>query len=211
MYDLLLKGGRIYDGSGLPSYLGDVAVEDGKIVETGRISGSAKRVVNADGLAVSPGFIDFHTHPVMVKELLEGDAGLADPGSHLVIQRRVFEKLLFRLAGTPIEDNVPGLQRASIGGIGGVELDLAVLDGEPHRALGLALDDEPVVAGEAEFRRLEQETLKATGELEDAVVATVAKATGSVYIITRNVDDFAGSPVPAITPADFLSELTTAV
>src|SRR4030095_6278947 len=61
-YDVLIKGGRIYDGSGLPSYLGDVAVQDGRIVETGRINASAKRVVNADGLAVSPGFIDFHTH-----------------------------------------------------------------------------------------------------------------------------------------------------
>jgi N-acyl-D-aspartate/D-glutamate deacylase len=61
-YDILIKGGRIYDGSGLPSYLGDVAVEGGRIVETGRINGSAKRVINADGLAVSPGFIDFHTH-----------------------------------------------------------------------------------------------------------------------------------------------------
>jgi N-acyl-D-aspartate/D-glutamate deacylase len=61
-YDILIKGGRIYDGSGLPSYLGDVAVQDGKIVETGRINGSAKRVIDADGLAVAPGFIDFHTH-----------------------------------------------------------------------------------------------------------------------------------------------------
>jgi N-acyl-D-aspartate/D-glutamate deacylase len=61
-YDILIKGGRIYDGSGLPSFLGDVAVKDGRIAETGRISGNAKRVVNADGLAVSPGFIDFHTH-----------------------------------------------------------------------------------------------------------------------------------------------------
>jgi len=61
-YDVLIKGGRIYDGSGLPSFLGDVAVKDGRIVETGRINGSADRVVNADGLAVSPGFIDFHTH-----------------------------------------------------------------------------------------------------------------------------------------------------
>jgi N-acyl-D-amino-acid deacylase len=61
-YDILIKGGRIYDGSGLPSYLGDVAVQDGRVVDTGRINGSAKRVVNADGLAVAPGFIDFHTH-----------------------------------------------------------------------------------------------------------------------------------------------------
>jgi N-acyl-D-aspartate/D-glutamate deacylase len=61
-YDILIKGGRIYDGSGLPSYLGDVAVQGGRIVETGRINASAKRVINAEGLAVSPGFIDFHTH-----------------------------------------------------------------------------------------------------------------------------------------------------
>ena len=37
MYDLLLKGGRVYDGSGMPSYNGDVAITDGKIVEIGRI------------------------------------------------------------------------------------------------------------------------------------------------------------------------------
>jgi N-acyl-D-amino-acid deacylase len=61
-YDVLIKGGRVYDGSGLPSYLGDVAVQDGRIVDTGRISAGAKRVINADGLAVAPGFIDFHTH-----------------------------------------------------------------------------------------------------------------------------------------------------
>ena len=61
-YDVLIKGGRIYDGSGMPSYLGDVAVKDGRIVETGRINAEAKRVIRADGLAVSPGFIDFHTH-----------------------------------------------------------------------------------------------------------------------------------------------------
>ena len=48
-------------------------------------------------------------------------------------------------------------------------------------------------------------------DFEDAVVATVARATASAFIITRNVDDFAGSPVPAITPADFLSQLTAAV
>src|SRR4026208_1076648 len=62
MYDLILKGGRIYDGSAMPSYNGDVAVKDGKIVEMGRLSGAAARLLNVDGLAVSPGFIDPHTH-----------------------------------------------------------------------------------------------------------------------------------------------------
>ena len=62
MYDLILKGGRIYDGSAMPSYNGDVAVKDGKIVEMGRLSGAAARTLKVDGLAVSPGFIDPHTH-----------------------------------------------------------------------------------------------------------------------------------------------------
>jgi predicted nucleic acid-binding protein len=47
-------------------------------------------------------------------------------------------------------------------------------------------------------------------DFEDAVVATVATATASDFIITRNVGDFAASPVSAITPADFLSQLTAA-
>ena len=62
MYDLLLRGGRIYDGSGMPSYNGDIGIADGKITDMGRLNGSAKRTLNVDGLAVSPGFIDPHTH-----------------------------------------------------------------------------------------------------------------------------------------------------
>ncbi|MBM4260532.1 MAG: amidohydrolase family protein [Deltaproteobacteria bacterium] len=62
MYDLLLKGGRVYDGSGLPSFNADVGIADGKIVDIGRLNGAAKRTLNVDGLAVAPGFIDPHTH-----------------------------------------------------------------------------------------------------------------------------------------------------
>jgi len=62
MHDLVLKGGRIYDGSGLPGFNADVAISDGHIQAVGRIDGPARRTLQVDGLAVSPGFIDFHTH-----------------------------------------------------------------------------------------------------------------------------------------------------
>jgi hypothetical protein len=50
----------------------------------------------------------------------------------------------------------------------------------------------------------------ATDDFEDAAVVAVAEASGSTFVVTRNVADFAHSPVPAITPADFLIRLALA-
>jgi N-acyl-D-aspartate/D-glutamate deacylase len=61
-YDLVIRGGRVVDGSGLPSYVADVGVKDGKVVEVGKLKDGAAKSIDADGLAVSPGFIDHHTH-----------------------------------------------------------------------------------------------------------------------------------------------------
>src|SRR5256885_9714536 len=61
-YDLLIKNGRIIDGSGRPAFHGDVAVARGKIVELGRLDGPARRVIEADGRVVAPGFVDNHCH-----------------------------------------------------------------------------------------------------------------------------------------------------
>ncbi len=61
-YDLVIKDGKIIDGSGLPGFHGDVAVSSGRIVEIGKVNGEARQVLNADGLVVAPGIIDNHTH-----------------------------------------------------------------------------------------------------------------------------------------------------
>ncbi|HTW72763.1 MAG TPA: amidohydrolase family protein [Acetobacteraceae bacterium] len=61
-YDLLIRNGRIVDGSGMSAFRGDVAVKDGKIAEIGKLSGAATRTVDAQGAVVAPGFIDNHCH-----------------------------------------------------------------------------------------------------------------------------------------------------
>jgi len=63
MYDLLIRGGTIVDGTGVGRYIGDVAVKDGVIVAVGPdVSGAATLVIDAHGRLVTPGFVDCHTH-----------------------------------------------------------------------------------------------------------------------------------------------------
>ena len=62
MYDLLIQNGLVFDGSGAEGFVADVAVQAGKIVAVGTNLGEAKRVIDATGLAVTPGFIDSHSH-----------------------------------------------------------------------------------------------------------------------------------------------------
>ena len=63
MYDLIIQNGKIIDGSGNPWFRADLAVQDGKIVKIARkIEGEAKRIIDAKGLTVAPGFCDLHTH-----------------------------------------------------------------------------------------------------------------------------------------------------
>ena len=61
-YDLIIRNGSIIDGTGAPARTGDVAVAGDRIEGVGTVSGTAKREIDARGLAVAPGFIDVHSH-----------------------------------------------------------------------------------------------------------------------------------------------------
>jgi N-acyl-D-amino-acid deacylase len=62
-HDLLIRGGLVVDGTGLPGKIADVAISDGRITAIGRLAGEAAgEVLFADGLVVAPGIVDIHTH-----------------------------------------------------------------------------------------------------------------------------------------------------
>ena len=97
-YDILIKNGRIIDGTGNSWYFGDVAVQDGKIAAIGKLDkATAARIIDAKGLVVAPGFIDVHAH-------IEGD------------------EMVTPTAGNFIHD---GVTTVVTGNCGGSSLDIA--------------------------------------------------------------------------------------
>jgi N-acyl-D-amino-acid deacylase len=62
MNDIVIRGATIVDGSGQPSFTGDIGISAGKISEVGKVSTSGKREINANGAVVTPGWVDVHTH-----------------------------------------------------------------------------------------------------------------------------------------------------
>ena len=62
MHDLVIRGGIIIDGTGASRETGDIAIKDGKLAEVGGKIGPGRREIDADGLLVTPGWVDIHTH-----------------------------------------------------------------------------------------------------------------------------------------------------
>ncbi len=61
-YDLIVRGGTLFDGTGAPRKRGDLGIRDGRVAAMGDVKGSAEKTLDAEGMAVAPGFVDIHTH-----------------------------------------------------------------------------------------------------------------------------------------------------
>lgn len=117
-YDLLIRNGRIVDGSGNPWFTGDLAISSGKIAAIGKLSSkTARRTIDAKGLTVTPGFIDIHNHSddtvlkdgnaqSMIRQgvtsMIFGEGGSAAPSPEFATFDDYFKKLLAQGVSTNI-------------------------------------------------------------------------------------------------------------
>ena len=87
MHELVIRGGTVIDGTGTEPRTADVAISAGVITEVGTVAGDATEVVDADGLLVTPGFVDVHTHydgqvtwdPLLTPSVWHGGSGTPGP------------------------------------------------------------------------------------------------------------------------------------
>ncbi|MBX9964654.1 MAG: amidohydrolase family protein [Burkholderiales bacterium] len=122
MFDLLIQGATVFDGSGAPPVTADVAVRDGRIAEVGKPGEGAHRVVDANGLALMPGIVDVHTH---FDAQVTWDRTLS-PSPSLGVTTAVMGNCGFGIAPCPASQRETMLKNLSV--VEGMDLD-ALLTG----------------------------------------------------------------------------------
>ena len=118
MLDLCFRGARVIDGAGNPWFRADVGVRDGRIVAVGTSTSPRGARSTCDGLTLTPGFIDMHTHSDVQL--------LAHPDHACKVHQGVTLEVIGQdgLALAPVDDATMALLRAQLAGWNGAEPDL---------------------------------------------------------------------------------------
>jgi N-acyl-D-amino-acid deacylase len=113
MFDLILRNGRVVDGTGNPWYRGDVAVKDGRIAAVGRLEPDAVKVIDVEGLVISPGFVDTHSHSDLML--------MVEPHAKQKIMQGVTTEIVGQdgLGEAPLRDDVVDEWRKYLSGLNG--------------------------------------------------------------------------------------------
>ena len=225
MYDLLIKNGRVADGSGMPSFITDVGVSDGKVVDVGRLSGPAKRTIDASDRVVAPGFIDNHCHfdaqvtwdPLCTYSPQHGVTTVIFGNCSLTLaptkpdDREALAMMLSRVEAIPMESLQEGIpwEWTTFGEyLDFIDRRLGVNAGSlvGHSAVRRwAMGEEAYEREQATPQEMEE----MKGLIRDAIRAG---ALGLSFNRNRGHMDLAGRPIPGIVPpVDELYELATAL
>ncbi len=110
-FDLLIRGGSVVDGTGSPAFPADVAVRSDRIAAVGEVAGPARRVIEARGLVVAPGFIDVHAH--------DDAAVLATPAMDFKLMQGVTTDIVGNCGAgvAPADDAFPDYFRAGVANV----------------------------------------------------------------------------------------------
>jgi N-acyl-D-aspartate/D-glutamate deacylase len=155
VFDTILKGGTVYDGTGAPPVSADVGVRNGRVEAVGTLEGAtAGRVIDAAGMAVCPGFIDIHTHSDLTVLFTPGMESSLHQGVTTEVVGNCGISLGLALPGADFSGEQRGTNRAGValdwrdmGGFlrrveeNGVAINVATLAGHGtlrKRAMGLA-------------------------------------------------------------------------
>ena len=225
MYDLLIKNGRVADGSGMPSFIADVGVSDGKVVDVGRLSGPAKRTIDASDRVVAPGFIDNHCHfdaqvtwdPLCTYSPQHGVTTVIFGNCSLTLaptkpeDREALAMMLSRVEAIPMESLQEGIpwEWTTFGEY------LDFIDQRLGVNAGALVGHSAVrrwVMGEEAYER-EQATPQEMEEMKGLIRDSIRSgALGLSFNRNRGHLDLAGRPIPGIVPpVDELYELATAL
>jgi N-acyl-D-aspartate/D-glutamate deacylase len=209
--DVIIRGGDLIDGTGMPRRRADVAVKDGRIAGVGAIEGETREVIDASGKVVCPGFIDVHTHydaqvfwdgslapsPLHgVTTVLCGNCGFSiAPLAEDQSDRDYLMRMLARVEGMPIDslrDGVPWSWRSMSDYLDAVEGTLGVNAGfmVGHSAIRRA-----VMGSEASARQATPDELVAMRLLLEESLEAGGLGFSSSWARTHN--DAEGEMVPS--------------